>query len=67
MSEEFIFAEDVGHYWKTSHTTPDTWMNKTKVLIEGIGGVIDSEMIGMINTARQACGENCLVTCAKPF
>lgn len=43
------YAEDVGHYWKTSTSSPDSWLEKTKKLIRDIDGVIISEMIGMMN------------------
>lgn len=46
---KIIYAEDVGHYWKTSQSSPDTWLESTKKEIRAIGGVIVSEMIGMMN------------------
>jgi hypothetical protein len=36
------FAEDV-NYWKTGRSGVDVWMEKTKRLIEGIGGEIHNE------------------------
>jgi hypothetical protein len=33
-----IFAEDVGHYWKTSKTGADTWIDKAVSLITKHGG-----------------------------
>lgn len=46
---ETIYAEDVGHYWKTSQSSPDTWLENTKKEIRAIGGVIVGEMIGTMN------------------
>lgn len=40
-----LYAEDV-NYWKTSTKSPDTWMEKTKELIEGIGGIVLMEGFG---------------------
>lgn len=34
------FGEDVGHYWNTSRTHPDTWIYRAKELIKDIGGTI---------------------------
>lgn len=42
-SKKLAYAEDVGHYWKTSKTTVDSWLTKTKKLITDVGGVIDEE------------------------
>jgi hypothetical protein len=49
MSEEFKlpFAEDVGHYWKTSSISPDSWLSKSADLIRKHGGKILSEAFGM--------------------
>lgn len=46
--KQIPYAEDVSHYWKTSTSSPDSWLEKTKALIRGIDGKIVSEMIGMI-------------------
>lgn len=32
-------AEDI-NYWKTSKTTPDSWMDKTEAIIEKLGGEV---------------------------
>ncbi len=45
------FAEDL-NYWRTSSTSPDTWIDKAEVLIEGYGGTIITRAIG-----RQAGSE----------
>jgi hypothetical protein len=39
------FAEDVS-FWKTSQSSPDTWMSRTKTLIEKRGGSIVREAFG---------------------
>ncbi len=43
---ELPFAEDIGHYWKTGQSSPDQWMEKTRKLIEGLGGEILAEGFG---------------------
>lgn len=35
------YGEDVEHYWNTSRSHPDTWIDKAKKLITGIGGKIE--------------------------
>lgn len=40
---ETLHAEDVGHYWKTSKTAPDTWIERAKQQITKAGGVILGE------------------------
>jgi hypothetical protein len=32
------YAEDIGHFWKTSKTPADSWMEKTIALIKAHGG-----------------------------
>ena len=39
------FAEDV-NYWQTSKSSPDSWMEKTKRLILGLGGKVLMEGFG---------------------
>jgi hypothetical protein len=39
------FAEDVS-FWKTSQSSPDTWMSRTKTLVERRGGSIVREAFG---------------------
>ncbi|MEL6526016.1 MAG: hypothetical protein AAFQ07_09935 [Chloroflexota bacterium] len=41
-------AYDV-NYWKSSKSSPDTWVERTKDEIECIGGVILSELAGTMN------------------
>ena len=40
------FAEDIKHYWQTSQTSPDSWMKKTKDLIEKMGGIVLADAYG---------------------
>jgi len=40
------YAEDIGHYWKTSTSSPDVWMDKTKKVIQDIGGLVEAEGYG---------------------
>ena len=39
MTHELPFAESV-NYWKTSRTSPDTWMDKVRRQIEKLGGQV---------------------------
>lgn len=49
------YAEDVGHYWKTSTASPDTWLDKAKKLIASIGGKIVGEgFLNDVATGRAA-------------
>jgi hypothetical protein len=41
-----IYAEDVGNYWKTSVTAPDSWIDKTKAEIIAAGGRVIREAFG---------------------
>lgn len=34
------YAEDVGHYWQTSNSSPDIWMDRAKNVITGLGAEI---------------------------
>ncbi len=38
-----LYAEDVGHYWKTGTSSPDTWIDKAKREITSVGGRIEQE------------------------
>ncbi len=42
------FAEDL-NYWKTSSTSPETWVDKAEALIEKYGGEVVSRAIGRQN------------------
>jgi hypothetical protein len=33
-----MYAEEVGHYWKTSRTSADAWIAKAVKQIEACGG-----------------------------
>lgn len=48
-----IHAESV-NYWKTSRTSPDTWMEKTKRQIEKLGGQVLMEGFGRESATNQA-------------
>lgn len=43
---ELPFAEDIGHYWCTGNSSPETWMDKTCKLIGGLGGTVLTEGFG---------------------
>lgn len=47
MSEvsDQVYAEDV-NYWKTSKSSPDVWLARTRVLIAKAGGVVLAEGYG---------------------
>lgn len=42
---ELPYAEDI-NYWKTSKSAPDTWIDRAKRQIEGMGGEVLSEVFG---------------------
>jgi hypothetical protein len=39
-----VYAEEV-NYWRTSSSSPDTWLDKTIKLIKSIGGEVDRHAI----------------------
>lgn len=45
MTEPKVYAEDV-NYWQTSQSSADTWMEKAKKEITGIGGSILGDAYG---------------------
>ncbi len=45
---ELPYAEDIGHYWKTGSSPPDTWMENAKKEIEEVGGVINADAYGSV-------------------
>ena len=49
-----MYAEEVGHYWKTGQSSPDTWIEKAKTQIIKIGGTVLAEGFGSDNTGRSA-------------
>lgn len=44
-TQDLPFAEDMP-YWKTSKSGVESWMDKTEVLIDSIGGRVDTRIIG---------------------
>lgn len=44
------YAEDIGHYWKTGTSSPDTWLYKTKKVIMDLGGKVQQEAFGSMDT-----------------
>ena len=45
MAKE-LYAEDLGHYWQTSQTSPDTWIEKARREIVSVGGTITLDAFG---------------------
>ena len=43
---ELPYAEDVGHYWQTSHSSPDVWIDRAKKVITDLGGEILADGFG---------------------
>lgn len=37
------YAEEIGHYWKTSKSSPDTWIERARRQIEKLGGQVLAE------------------------
>lgn len=48
------YAEDIGHYWKTSSSAPDAWIDKAKAEIRAAGGKVLSEAFGSDAEGRAA-------------
>ena len=40
------YAEDVGHYWQTSQSSPDVWIDRAKKIIQDLGGEIVADGYG---------------------
>jgi len=40
------YAEDVGHYWQTSQSSPDIWIDRAKKIIQDMGGEILADGFG---------------------
>ena len=40
------YAEDVGHYWQTSQSSPDVWIDRAKKVIKDLGGEILADGYG---------------------
>jgi len=47
---ELPYAEDVGHYWQTGSSSPDTWIEKAKRQIEEVGGAINADAYGSMGS-----------------
>ncbi len=43
---ELPYAEDIGHYWMTGSSSPDTWIDKAKKLIQEVDGKMIAEGYG---------------------
>ncbi len=54
MSEQQLpYAEDVA-YWRTSQSSPDTWIERAQRVIIGMGGVVMAEAFGKDASGRSA-------------
>lgn len=51
---DVLYAEDVGHYWQTSRSGPDTWISKACTLIQKNDGYILLEAFGKDGNGRAA-------------
>ncbi len=51
---ELPFAEDVGHYWQTGHSSPDVWLARATTQIESVGGRVLAEGFGRDANGRAA-------------
>ena len=40
------YAEEVGHYWQTSQSSPDVWIDRAKKVIKDMGGEILADGFG---------------------
>ena len=47
---ELPYAEDIGHYWMTGSSSPDTWIDKAKKLIQEVNGEILAEGYGSMGS-----------------
>lgn len=46
---ELPYAEDVKHYWQTSQSSPDVWVERARKVIVELGGEILSDAYGSAN------------------
>lgn len=46
MSINLPYAEDVGHYWQTSQSSPDVWIDRAKRIIQDLSGEIMADAYG---------------------
>ena len=44
--KQLPYAEDVGHYWKTSQTSADAWIDSACKVIEDMGGKVEGHAYG---------------------
>jgi hypothetical protein len=49
-----IYAEDVGHYWRTGTSSPDTWIDKARREIAAANGEVLGEAFGRDEMGRAA-------------
>ena len=49
---DILYAEDIGHYWKTGKSSPDRWIDLAIIQIEDIGGYIISQAFGQDGTGK---------------
>lgn len=47
------YADEL-NYWKTSTSSPDTWIKKARLQIEGLGGIVTGEAFGRDREGRAA-------------
>ena len=40
------YAEDVGHYWQTSQSSPDVWIDRAKKIIQDLNGEVLADAYG---------------------
>jgi hypothetical protein len=43
------YAEEIGHYWQTSKTQPDSWIDKAERIIQQHGGYIMERFFGSVD------------------
>lgn len=49
-----MYAEELGHYWKTSESSPDSWLDKAAKQIESLGGHVFVRSFGLGQNGRAA-------------
>lgn len=52
---EKLYAEDLGHYWMTSKSSPDRWVRRIRALIEKHDGVVLTGALRAICQATSYC------------
>ena len=48
------YGEEIGHYWQTSRTAPDTWIERAKKVLSDAGGKILTDAYGATADGRAA-------------